>query len=64
MKPTIIRDRDLVGATPEKLARALLKQPDLGPRPTSKAVVRDKVAVKKVATDQPSNSVPHLRKRS
>ena len=64
MKPTIIRDRDLVGATPETLARALLKQPNLGPRPAGKAVVGDEVAVKKVATDQPSDSIPHLHKRS
>ena len=63
MKPVIDPKRDLKGATPEKLARALLKQPDLGPRPAGKAVVRDKVAVKKVATDQPSDSVPHLHKR-
>ena len=63
MRPMLDPKRDLAGATPETLARALLKQPNLGPRPTGKAVVRDKVAVKKVATDQPSNSVPHLRKR-
>ena len=31
MKATIIRDRDLVGATPEKLARALLRN-QLRPR--------------------------------
>ena len=47
MKATIKRDRDLVGATPETLARALLKQPTLGPRPTGKAVFRDEVAVEK-----------------
>ena len=64
MKPMIDPKRDLVGATPEKLARALLKQPDLGPRAALiKPVVRDKVAVEKVAADKPRNSVPHLRKR-
>ena len=63
MKATIIRDRDLVGATPDKLARALLKQPDLGPRAAGKAVVGDEVAVEKVATDKPSDRGPHLRKR-
>ena len=55
---------DLVGATPETLARALLKKSDLGPRPGGKAVVGDEVAVKKVASDKPGHSVPHLRKRS
>ena len=55
--------RDLKGATPEKLARALLKQPDLGPHPASEAVVHDKVAVKKVAADKARDSVPHLHKR-
>ena len=64
MKPMIDPQRDLKGATPETLARALLRQPDLGPRPTGKAVVSDEVTVKKVATDKPSNRVPHLRKRS
>ena len=63
MKATIKRDRDLVGATPNKLARALLKQPDLRPRPAGKAVVGDEVAVKKAATNKARNSVPHLRKR-
>ena len=48
----------LVGATPEKLARALLRQPDLGPRPTSKAVIRDKVAVEKVASRQAAQQCP------
>ena len=64
MRPMLDPKRDLVGATPEKLARALLRQPDLGPRPTGKAVVSDEITVKKVATDKPSNRVPHLRKRS
>ena len=41
MRPVIDPKRDLKGATPEKLARALLKQPNLGPRPTGKAVIRD-----------------------
>ena len=65
MKPTIMRDRDLVGATPETLARALLRRVEpLRPRPAGKSVVSNKVAVEKVATDKASNRVPHLRKRS
>ena len=54
----------LVGATPETLARALLRQPHLAPRTRRKPVVSDEVAVEKVAADQPRNSAPHLRKRS
>ena len=64
MKATIIRDRDLVGATPETLARALLRQPNLGPRAALKPVVSDEVAVEEVPTDKPRDRVPHLRKRS
>lgn len=56
--------RDLAGATPEKLARALLRNRNLRPRTGSKAVVRDEVAVKEVAPDEASDGVPHLRKRS
>ena len=50
----------LVGATPEKLARALLRQPHLAPRTRRKPVVRDEVAVEKVATDEPRDGIPHL----
>ena len=42
--------RDLAGATPEKLARALLRP--LRPRAEGQAVVPNKVTVEKVATDQ------------
>ena len=62
-RPKLDPKVDLAGATPEKLARALLRQPDLGPRAALKPVVRDKVAVEKVAADKPRNSIPHLRKR-
>ena len=50
-------DRDLKGATPEKLARALLR-----PRQGTKPVVSNKVSKQKPATDKPSDSVPHLVK--
>ena len=55
---------DLKGATPEKLARALLRQPHLRPRTGGKPVVGDQVSIEKVATDEAGNRVPHLRKRS
>ena len=63
-RATIVPEKDLVGATPETLARALFRRVEpLRPRPTGKAVVSDEVAVEKVATDKPRDRVPHLRKR-
>ena len=57
MRPMLDPKRDLAGATPETLARALLR-----PRRVPEAVVGDEVAVAEVPTDQPRNRVPHLRK--
>lgn len=54
----------LKGATPEKLARALLRQPHLRPGAGGKPVVGDQVAVEKVPANKAGNRVPHLRKRS
>ena len=65
MKPMLDPERDLKGATPEKLARALFRRTE--PLPVGaggKPVVGDQVAVKETPTDQPGNRVPHLRKRS
>jgi len=62
VKPMLDPKRDLAGATPEKLARALLRP--LGPRPGAKAVVCDKIPVEKIATHEPSDRVSHLLKRS
>ena len=64
MRPMLDPARDLAGATPEKLARALLRNRNLRPRPGGKPVVGDEVAVEKVAADKPGHRVPHLRKRS
>ena len=50
-KPVLDPARDLVGATPETLARALLRQPHLAPRAGRKPVVGDQVAVEEVPTD-------------
>ena len=47
-KPTLNPKEDLKGATPEKLARALLRSS--GGR---KAVISDKVPVKQVPPDKP-----------
>ena len=61
-KPMLDPKRDLKGATPEKLARALLRP--LRPRAGGQSVVPDKVTVEKVATDQAGNRISHLSKRS
>ena len=58
MKPMIDPEKDLKGATPETLARALLR-----PRRRIKPVVDDKGSVKKVAPDKPGDRVSNLRKR-
>ena len=62
--PVLDPKAHLKGATPEKLARALLRQPHLTPRPGGKPVVRDKVAVEEVSANESGDRVPHLRKRS
>ena len=65
LKPTLDPKRDLVGATPEKLARALFRHVEpLRPRSGSKAIGRDKVAAKKVPANKPRNGASHLDKRS
>ena len=58
-KPMLDPARDLAGATPETLARALLRN-RLRPRAGRKPVVGDQVAVEKVSTDEPGDGVPHL----
>ena len=55
--------RDLKGATPEKLARALLK-PLRRPRTRTETVYSYKVPIQKGSTNKPSDGAPHLRKRS
>lgn len=55
--------RDLKGATPEKLARALLRR-DGRSRARGQSVVGNKVPVEKVAADKASDRIAHLRKRS
>ena len=66
MKPMLDPKRDLTGATPEKLARALLRPVKSASRARLRVdtVVSRKVSVKKVSTDQPSDRASHLRKSS
>ena len=56
-KPKLDPEKDLKGATPETLARALLR-----PSRGGKTVVRSQSSVEKVATDKAGDSVPHLGK--
>ena len=52
MKPMLDPKRDLVGATPEKLARALLRRVEpLRPRSARKPVVGNQVPVKEIPAD-------------
>ena len=60
--PKLDPKRDLAGATPETLARALFRP--LRPRARGTPVVGDEVAVEEVATDEASDSVPHLDESS
>ena len=65
MKPMLDPARDLAGATPEKLAKALFRRVEpLRPGTRRKPVVRDQVTVEEVPTDKSGHRVPHLRKRS
>ena len=59
MRPMLDPKRDLKGATPESLARALLR-----PRQGTKPVARNEVSEQKPATDKPGDGVSHLVKRS
>ncbi len=56
-KPKLDPEKDLKGATPETLARALLR-----PRHRGKPVVRGQSSVKKVETDKSGDSISHLGK--
>ena len=62
MKPILDPKRDLKGATPETLARALFRQ--LRPRAGTETVLSDEVPVEQIPTDKPRDGVPHLRKRA
>ena len=59
MRPVLDPARDLAGATPETLARALLR-PSARPRPGRKAVRSDEVPVEEVPPDELRDEVPHL----
>ena len=65
MRPMLDPARDLAGATPEKLAKALFRRTEpLRPGTRRKPIVRDQVAIEKVTSDQLGDGVTHLRERS
>lgn len=59
MKPMLDPKRDLAGATPETLSRALLRP--LRSHAAVESVVRDEVDVEQVPADEPHDGVAHLR---
>ena len=59
MQPMLDPKRDLAGATPEALARALFR-PLRRPRAARQPVVRDQVAVEEIPADEPPDGVAHL----
>ena len=50
----------LVGATPEKLAKALFRRVEPVPARVRQPDTGDQLPVEEVATDQSGNRVPHL----
>ena len=65
MNPMLEPKRDLAGATPELLARALLRPFRGGAaRPAREPVVRDEVAVEEVPAHQPADGEAHLGDRA
>ena len=65
MKPMLDPTRDLSGATPEALVRALFRRVEpLRPRTRGEPVVGDQVAVDEVPADEPSDGVTHLDESS
>ena len=65
MKPMLDPKRDLAGATPETLAKALFRRnTPLRTRHIRKSVVRDQVAVEKIAPNEAGDRIVHLSKRT
>lgn len=60
--PMLNPNLHLKGATPEKLARALLRNP-IRPRSGVQSVAGNEISKKQVATDKAGNRVPQLAKR-
>ena len=63
-KPMTDPKRDLKGATPERLVRALLKNRSGGFGSRGKSIVSNKGFAKKVPADKMGNKILHLFERS
>lgn len=59
MRPVLDPERDLKGATPEELARALF-QPS-APRRRTEPIIGNEVGVEQVPADHTDDGVTHLR---
>ena len=65
MKAMLDPKRDLRGATPETLAKALFRRTEpFAPRPGREPVRGREIGLEEVPADQPRNGVAHLGKRS
>ena len=65
MKPMLDPERDLAGATPKTLARALFRRvKPLRPSARVEPVVCDEVSVEKDSVGHPADGVTHLSQRS
>ena len=62
MRPPMLDPaRDLAGATPETLARALFRRVEpLRPRPGGESVVGDQLPVRERAAHEPGDDISHL----
>ena len=61
MKPMLDPARDLAGATPETLAKALFRRTEpLRPGRVRKPVRGNEIAVEKPAAEEAGDGVPHL----
>ena len=58
--PVLDPKRDLKGATPEKLAKALFRRTEPLPARVGKSVAGDQVPVEEVPADEPGDCVLHL----
>ena len=63
--PVLDPVRDLVGATPETLAKALFRRTEpLRPGARRKPVVRDQVPIEEPPANEAGDGIPHLDKGS
>ena len=59
-RPKLDPRKDLKGATPEKLARALFRRTEPLPAHVPASVAGNEIAVEEIAADEPGHGVAHL----